>query len=55
MVELLQQIPNFKIKLTNEEMDVVGQDGNVLVIGRSGVNNLINLFFFYVQQIFFKS
>ena len=30
------KIPNFKINLTQEEMSVIGEDGNVLVIGRSG-------------------
>ncbi|CAD8167125.1 unnamed protein product [Paramecium pentaurelia] len=36
LVELLQKVPNFKIKLTEEEQEVVGSDGNVMVIGRSG-------------------
>lgn len=36
LVELLQKIPNFKIKLTEEEQNVVGAPGNLLVIGRSG-------------------
>ncbi|CAD8075657.1 unnamed protein product [Paramecium sonneborni] len=36
LVELLQRVPNFKIKLTEEEKEVVGSDGNVMVIGRSG-------------------
>eukprot|EP00825_Cyclidium_porcatum_P021771 TRINITY_DN24176_c0_g1_i2.p1 TRINITY_DN24176_c0_g1~~TRINITY_DN24176_c0_g1_i2.p1 ORF type:complete len:233 (-),score=36.35 TRINITY_DN24176_c0_g1_i2:115-813(-) len=36
LVELLQKIPNFRIQLTNEEMEAIGQSGNVLVIGRSG-------------------
>ncbi|CAD8065005.1 unnamed protein product [Paramecium primaurelia] len=36
LVELLQRVPNFKIKLTEEEQQVVGSDGNVMVIGRSG-------------------
>ncbi|KAL4454343.1 hypothetical protein ABPG74_012300 [Tetrahymena malaccensis] len=36
LVELLQKIPNLNLKLTQEEIDVIGQQGNVLVIGRSG-------------------
>lgn len=36
LVELLEKIPNFKLKLTNQERDVIGQGGNVLAIGRSG-------------------
>jgi hypothetical protein len=36
LVELLETIPNFKIKLTEEEKSVVGQNGNVLALGRSG-------------------
>jgi len=36
LVELLEGIPNFKIKLTPEEKAVVGQNGNVLALGRSG-------------------
>jgi hypothetical protein len=36
LVELLEKIPNFKLKLTDQERDVIGQNGNVLVIGRSG-------------------
>ena len=35
-MELLKKIPNFKIKLTEEEKNVVGENGNVMVIGRSG-------------------
>ena len=36
LVELLEKIPNFKLKLTSQEKDVIGQGGNVLAIGRSG-------------------
>lgn len=36
LVELLEKIPNFKLKLTSQERDVIGQGGNVLAIGRSG-------------------
>ena len=36
LVELLEKIPNFAIKLTDEEKTVVGAPGNLLVIGRSG-------------------
>lgn len=36
LVELLIQIPNFKVNLTDQEKDVIGENGNVLAIGRSG-------------------
>ena len=36
LVDLLEKIPNFKLKLTSQEKDVIGQSGNVLAIGRSG-------------------
>ena len=36
LVELLTKIPNFKINLTEQEKDVIGENGNVLAIGRSG-------------------
>lgn len=36
LVELLQKMPNLNLKLTEEEMDVIGEPGNVMVIGRSG-------------------
>jgi flagellar biosynthesis GTPase FlhF len=36
LVELLTKIPNFRVKLTEEEKNVIGENGNVLVIGRSG-------------------
>jgi hypothetical protein len=35
-IELLESIPNFKIQLTNQEKDVIGSAGNLLVLGRSG-------------------
>lgn len=35
-MELLTKIPNFKVELTEQEKDVIGENGNVLVIGRSG-------------------
>lgn len=36
LVELLTKIPNFNVALTEQEKDVIGQNGNVLAIGRSG-------------------
>ena len=36
LVELLTKIPNFRVKLTEEEKSVIGLNGNVMVIGRSG-------------------
>ena len=35
-INLLQTIPNFKIKLTEEESHLIGTPGNVLALGRSG-------------------
>eukprot|EP01017_Pseudomicrothorax_dubius_P044517 TRINITY_DN7531_c0_g1_i2.p1 TRINITY_DN7531_c0_g1~~TRINITY_DN7531_c0_g1_i2.p1 ORF type:complete len:139 (-),score=39.23 TRINITY_DN7531_c0_g1_i2:35-403(-) len=32
----LEGLPNFHLKLTEEEKDIISHDGNVLVIGRSG-------------------
>lgn len=40
LVELIQKIPNFRIKLTEQERDAIGQDGNVMVIGRSGTGKV---------------
>ena len=55
LVELLQKIPNFKIHLTEQEKDVIGQSGNVLAIGRSGTGKttcaLLRLF---SMEILFK-
>ena len=34
--ELLTKIPNFKVKLTEEQLKVIGSPGNVTLIGRSG-------------------
>lgn len=36
LVDLLTKIPNFNVRLTDQEKDVIGENGNVLVIGRSG-------------------
>lgn len=36
LVELLTKIPNFNINLTEQEKEVIGENGNVLAIGRSG-------------------
>ena len=36
LVQLLTKIPNFKINLTEQQKDVIGENGNVLAIGRSG-------------------
>mmetsp|Transcript_32024 Transcript_32024/g.31728 ORF Transcript_32024/g.31728 Transcript_32024/m.31728 type:complete len:346 (-) Transcript_32024:5401-6438(-) len=35
-INLLKTIPNFRIKLTEEQEDLIGTPGNVLAIGRSG-------------------
>lgn len=55
LVELLEKIPNFKIRMTQEEKNVVGQNGNVLALGRSGTGKttcaLLRLF---ASEILFK-
>ena len=35
-VNVLKKIPRFKIDLSEEEIDIIGNEGNVLAIGRSG-------------------
>lgn len=35
-IRLLEAIPNFRIRLTEEERDLIGTPGDVLAIGRSG-------------------
>lgn len=54
LVELLTKIPNFKINLTEQEKDVIGQNGNVLVIGRSGTGKTTCavLRLFSIQMLF---
>jgi hypothetical protein len=55
LVQLLEKIPNFKIKLTEEERRVIGQAGNVLALGRSGTGKttcaVLRLF---AQDLLFK-
>ena len=36
LVELLTKIPNFRVKLKKKKKNVIGENGNVMVIGRSG-------------------
>ena len=36
IVEFLQKIPNFKIRLTAEQNEVVGHPNNIVALGRSG-------------------
>lgn len=35
-IELLKTLPRFSLKLTEEELDLIGTPGNVLALGRSG-------------------
>ena len=35
-VRILSNIPNFRIKLTEEQSDAVSKEGNVVILGRSG-------------------
>ncbi|KAM3142568.1 hypothetical protein pb186bvf_005227 [Paramecium bursaria] len=36
LLQFVERIPNFKVKITQQEKQVIGASGNVLVIGRSG-------------------
>lgn len=40
-VNFISDIPNFKFKLTNQQKDVVGENGNLIVIGRSGTGKTL--------------
>jgi len=55
LVQLLERIPNFKIKLTQEEQRVIEQESNVLALGRSGTGKttcaVLRLF---AQDMLFK-
>jgi hypothetical protein len=42
LVNFLQKIPNFKLKLTEEEQLLVSTPGNILCLGRSGTGKVIN-------------
>jgi tetratricopeptide (TPR) repeat protein len=35
-INLLETLPNFRIRLTDEERDLIGTPGNVMALGRSG-------------------
>ena len=54
-IRLLETIPNFRIKLTEQERDLIGTPGNVLAIGRSGTGKttcaLLRLF---ASEVLFK-
>lgn len=54
LIGLLKKIPSFKIKLTNEERHVLGQNGNVLVVGRSGTGKTTTAVFrlFATEMLF---
>lgn len=36
LVQLLQKIPNFPVKLTPQQDEIIGTNGDVILIGRSG-------------------
>ena len=40
-VNFISEIPNFKFKLTKQQKEVVGEDGNLIVIGRSGTGKTL--------------
>lgn len=35
-INLMEKLPNFRIRLTDEERDLIGTPGNVMALGRSG-------------------
>ena len=55
MVSFLEKIPNFRLRLTEEEKTLIGEAGNILAIGRSGTGKttcaLLRLF---ATEILFK-
>ena len=63
LVSFLEKIPNFRLKLTEEEKSLIGESGNILAIGRSGTGKttcaLLRLFateiLFKVQSNYAKS
>ena len=55
LVEFLEKIPNFTIKLTVQEKKVIGQEGNVLVLGRSGTGKTTCLMLrLFAMEFLFK-
>ncbi len=55
LVEFLEKIPNFAIKLTTQEKRVIGQGGNVLVLGRSGTGKTTCLLLrLFAMEFLFK-
>ena len=55
LVEFLERIPNFAIKLTRQEKSVIGQGGNVLVLGRSGTGKTTCLLLrLFAMEFLFK-
>ena len=54
-VNFLEDIPNFKFKLTKQQKDVVGEDGNLIVIGRSGTGKtLLSIIRLYAMEFLKK-
>lgn len=55
LVDFLESIPNFDIKLTDEEKNAIGQPGNVLLSGRSGTGKtLCAILRLFAMQMTFK-
>ena len=40
-VDFLTKIPNFKFILTKQQKEVMGESGNLIVIGRSGTGKTL--------------
>lgn len=55
LVSFLESIPNFRLKLTEEEKDTIGQTGNVLALGRSGTGKTTcSVLRLFATEVLFK-
>lgn len=55
LVGFLESIPNFRLKLTDEERDTIGQTGNVLALGRSGTGKTTcSVLRLFATEVLFK-
>lgn len=54
-VKLLTSIPNFKIKLTEQQKEAVSQTGNVVILGRSGTGKTTcSILRMFAAELFFR-
>lgn len=55
LVEFLQKIPNFKLKLSDQEMSLISQEGDIICIGRSGTGKTTSAVLrIFATEILFK-